>query len=162
MDTLTADIQKLDSLVWQPLAMPLVLVFVGGLITVMTGFVQLRRFPTAVRLALGGAFVGQNSDRARAIAQQWPRGKNGGLIIVMDIATFAPPEAFRAGIDNLVRGVRETMEPVKGYQEATLPGTVEHRKAAEYAQTGVPIALEDVERLEACGRDFGIEPEWDR
>ena len=117
---------------------------------------------TGSALALGGAFVGQNSDRARAIAQQWPRGKNGGLIIVMDIATFAPPEAFRAGIDNLVRGVRETMEPVKGYQEATLPGTVEHRKAAEYAQTGVPIALEDVERLEACGRDFGIEPEWDR
>lgn len=65
MDTLTADIQKLDSLVWQPLAMPLVLVFVGGLITVMTGFVQLRRFPTAVRLALGGAFASARSNRQR-------------------------------------------------------------------------------------------------
>ena len=29
-------------MVWQPFAMPLVLVVVGGLITVMTGFVQLR------------------------------------------------------------------------------------------------------------------------
>lgn len=69
MDTLTTEItaaiQKLDSLVWQPLAMPLVLVLVGGLITVMTGFVQLRRFPTAVRLALGDALAPARSGRQR-------------------------------------------------------------------------------------------------
>ena len=69
MDTLTTEItaaiQKLDSLVWQPLAMPLVLVLVGGLITVMTGFVQLRRFPTAVRLALGDALAPARSSRHR-------------------------------------------------------------------------------------------------
>jgi len=62
---ITAAIQKLDSLVWQPLAMPLVLVLVGGLITVMTGFVQLRRFPTAVRLALGEALAPARSGRQR-------------------------------------------------------------------------------------------------
>ena len=49
-------------MVWQPFAMPLVLVVVGGLITVMTGFVQLRRFPLAVRLALGGAFASARRD----------------------------------------------------------------------------------------------------
>jgi LDH2 family malate/lactate/ureidoglycolate dehydrogenase len=115
---------------------------------------------TGSALALGGAFVGQNSDRAREIAKQWPRANNGGLIIVMDIGAFAPPEDFRAGIDNLVRGVRETMKPLRGYDEATLPGTVEHRKAEQYAREGVPMALEDLERLAECGREFGIEPEW--
>jgi AGCS family alanine or glycine:cation symporter len=37
--------------------MPLVLVIVGGLLTVMTGFVQIRRFPVALRMVLKGAFA---------------------------------------------------------------------------------------------------------
>ena len=115
---------------------------------------------TGSALALGGAFVGQNSDHARQIQQQWPRACHGGLIIVMDVSAFAPAEAFREGIDNLVRGVRETMEPVRGYQEASLPGTVEQRKSEEYARDGVPVAMEDIERLEVCGREFGVVPEW--
>ena len=115
---------------------------------------------TGSALALGGAFVGQNSDRARAIAQAWPRAKNGGLIIVMDIGAFTAPEAFRQGIDNLVRGVRENMEPVRGYDEATLPGTIEDRNAEEYTRNGVPMALDTLAKLEACGRELGIEAEW--
>ena len=54
MNTLTERIQTLDGLVWQPFAMPLVLVIVGGLLTVATGLVQIRRFPAAVRFALSG------------------------------------------------------------------------------------------------------------
>ena len=89
------------------------------------------------------------------------RAGSGGLIIVMDIGAFAPPDAFRAGVDNLVRGVRETMEPVRGYDEATVPGTIEHRKSEEYAREGVPMALDDLERFAACGRELGVEVEWD-
>lgn len=54
MNTLTEQIQALDGLVWQPFAMPLVLVLVGGLLTLATGLVQIRRFPAAVRFALAG------------------------------------------------------------------------------------------------------------
>lgn len=53
---LTERILALNDLVWQPMAMPLVLVMVGGLLTVVTGFVQIRRFPLAVRTVLQGAF----------------------------------------------------------------------------------------------------------
>ena len=53
---LTNRILTLDALVWQPMAMPLVLVIVGGLLTVVTGFVQIRRFPLAVRTVMKGAF----------------------------------------------------------------------------------------------------------
>ena len=55
MDTLTGYIQTLDSLVWQPFAMPLVLVIAGGFVTIVTGFVQVRQFPRAVRMVIAGA-----------------------------------------------------------------------------------------------------------
>ena len=54
--TWTDRILALNDLVWQPFAMPLVLVVVGGLITVMTGVIQIRRFPVALRMVTGGAF----------------------------------------------------------------------------------------------------------
>lgn len=60
MDLLTEQIQTVDNFIWQPFVMPLVLVVVGGLITLATGFVQIRRFPTAVRLALQGAIRRDN------------------------------------------------------------------------------------------------------
>jgi alanine or glycine:cation symporter, AGCS family len=53
---LTARILAVDSWVWQPFAMPLVLVLAGGLISLVTGFVQIRRFPAAVRMVARGAF----------------------------------------------------------------------------------------------------------
>ena len=55
MDTLTEFILTVDGLVWQPFAMPLVLVIVGGLITIVTGVVQIRRFPMAVRFVAASA-----------------------------------------------------------------------------------------------------------
>ena len=59
LEDLTAAIGRIDSAVWQPFAMPLVLVIVGGLLTVATGFVQIRRFPVALRMVMGGAFQKQ-------------------------------------------------------------------------------------------------------
>ena len=115
---------------------------------------------TGVATALGGAFVGMSNPRAAAVSEKWPAARQGGLIIVMDIGVFAPPEEFRAGVDLLVRGVRETMEPVRGYDEATLPGTIEFRKEREYRQTGIPMGLEDLESLEKAGREFGVTPGW--
>jgi len=55
IDFITERILALDSLVWQPFVMPLVLVIVGGLITLMTGVIQVRRFPLAARLVFGGS-----------------------------------------------------------------------------------------------------------
>jgi L-2-hydroxycarboxylate dehydrogenase (NAD+) len=115
---------------------------------------------TGSALALGGAFVGTNSQRAREITGKWPGARQGGLVIVMDIGAFVPPEEFRAGIDGLVRGVRENMEPVRGYPEATLPGTIEFRKEQEYRREGVPVGLEDLETLEKTGLEWGVKPPW--
>lgn len=56
MENLTAIIESMDAWVWQPMLMPLLLLVVGGWLTVRTGLVQLRHFQTAVRFSLRGAF----------------------------------------------------------------------------------------------------------
>lgn len=60
MNSLTEQIQAIDSFIYSPWVIPLMLVLVGGLVTLATGFVQIRQFPTAVRMALRGA-LGRNS-----------------------------------------------------------------------------------------------------
>src|ERR687897_1079380 len=67
LDTLTDQILAIDSFVWQPFVMPLILVIVGGLITVMTGVVQIRRFPLAARMVFGGAFAAKGKKVAGTI-----------------------------------------------------------------------------------------------
>jgi len=57
-------ILAIDGFVWQPFAMPLVLLIVGGWLTFRTGFVQITKFPTAVRMVFAGAFA--KRDKASA------------------------------------------------------------------------------------------------
>ena len=115
---------------------------------------------TAIATLLGGAFVGQGSSRAQEIAAQWPAARMGSLVIVMNLGLFAPVADVRHGVDELVRLGMEQMIPLRGYDEVTLPGTPEHRNEETYGRDGVPIALEDIERLEECGREFGVAPPW--
>lgn len=56
MENLTSTITAIDAWVWQPYLMPLVLLIVGGWLTLRTGFIQVRGFPRAVKKSLGGAF----------------------------------------------------------------------------------------------------------
>ncbi|KPJ93807.1 MAG: hypothetical protein AMS18_04990 [Gemmatimonas sp. SG8_17] len=49
-------ILAINDFVWQPAVMPVVLIIVGFWLTVRSDFVQIRRFPMAVRRVLGGAF----------------------------------------------------------------------------------------------------------
>ena len=68
---------------------------------------------------LGGAFVGQGEDRAKEVAAAWPAARMGSLVIVMDLGLFAPAEAVRHGVDELVRLGMEQMIPLRGYDEVT-------------------------------------------
>lgn len=56
MQELTNQVLAIDSWVYQPFRLPLVLLFVGLLLTVATGFVQIRRFPISLRFVMRGAF----------------------------------------------------------------------------------------------------------
>ncbi len=115
---------------------------------------------TAVATALGGVFAGQGDPAAREVEAKWPRARMGSLVWVMDLGLFAPAAQVRAGIDALIRLVREEMIPLKGYDEATLPGTLEQRKEQEYRREGIPMGLEDLERLEKLGGELSVPPPW--
>jgi AGCS family alanine or glycine:cation symporter len=67
MESLTGQITLIDSWVWQPYVMPLVLLIVGGWLTIRTGLVQIRRFPTSVKMSLGGAFTKKAAGEAGTI-----------------------------------------------------------------------------------------------
>ena len=81
---------------------------------------------------------------------------HGSLVIVMNLGLFAPVADVRHGVDELVRLGMEQMVPLRGYDEVTLPGTTEPCNEEAYSRDGIPIAFEDVGRLEECGREFGI------
>lgn len=56
MDALTGWMAQAEELLYHPFALPLLLVLVGGVVTVWTGFVQVRRFPFAVARTFAGIF----------------------------------------------------------------------------------------------------------
>ncbi|MBX3145149.1 MAG: sodium:alanine symporter family protein [Gemmatimonadales bacterium] len=60
--SLTAWFESIEATVWHWKFMPLVLVVVGGILTVATGFVQIRRFPAALRTVFKGAFKKEAAD----------------------------------------------------------------------------------------------------
>ena len=88
LDALTDQILSLDSMVWQPYVMPLILVLVGGLLTMATGFVQVRRFGAGFRMLMGGAFAKKDATSktitpfqalATALAATVGNGNIGGV-----------------------------------------------------------------------------------
>ena len=56
MEELTKAIEGIESSAYEWYAIPLILLATGGLITITTGLVQIRRFPVAVRMVFAGAF----------------------------------------------------------------------------------------------------------
>jgi len=119
--TLTDRILTLNDFVWQPLAMPLVLVLVGGLITVMTGFVQLRRFPTAFRTVLRSVFspsakgegaITQFQALSTALASTVGNGNIGGVATAILIG--GPGAVFWMWITAVVGMATKYAEAVAG------------------------------------------------
>jgi LDH2 family malate/lactate/ureidoglycolate dehydrogenase len=112
---------------------------------------------TAVARSFGGPLVGTASAIARQVAEQWPNATSGGLVVIIDIGLFTDPGEVRRSNDDMVRGVRETMKPVTGYREATLPGTPEYRNERDYGRDGIPIGTEDAELLRKTAAECGVE-----
>lgn len=115
---------------------------------------------TGIATALGGCFVGQNNEAARSVSEHWPQAKAGAVIIVMSVGLFTDPAEVYSGVDDLVRGVRQEMDPLSGYDEATTPGTIEDRNEHAYRRDGIPIAADDLQKLEEAGHHLGVTVPW--
>lgn len=62
MNELTSSILAIDSWAYQPFKLPLILLAIGLLLTVRTGFVQIAKFPLALRFVMRGAFKKDRGD----------------------------------------------------------------------------------------------------
>ena len=67
---------------------------------------------TAVGTALGGAFVGQASERAKQIHERWPGARLGAMIWLMDAGLFAPVAQVKDAITQMSTLAAEQMIPV--------------------------------------------------
>lgn len=115
---------------------------------------------TAIATALGGAFVGQATERAAQILEQWPSARLGAMVWLMDASLFVPGDMFRGAVDDMVRMAREQLIPLRGYDEATLPGTMEHRLEAAYRDEGIRMGSTEIERLTQLATELGIATPW--
>ena len=75
----------------------------------------------------------------------------------MDLGLFANPDTVRKNNDIMVRGVRQTMKPVIGYEEATLPGTPEYRNEETRSRDGIPLGSEEVDILRNVAGEFKVD-----
>ena len=115
---------------------------------------------TAVASALGGVFVGLADEACQETKRKYPAARLGGMVWVMDIGLFCPPDDFRHGIDEMVRLAREQMVPLQGYGETTLPGGIEDRLEKDQRESGIRIGPEDAARLDDLAAETGIAIDW--
>lgn len=70
----------------------------------------------------------------------------GHLFLALDVAAFEPLAAFTARVDETVRRIR-ALPPAAGATRALLPGEIEHQRARDYAELGIPLPSDAVAEL---------------
>lgn len=112
----------------------------------------------AVCQAWGGFLAGVPLDPARAV-RRWPGANQGSMVVVLKIALFADPAAFRAEMDGYVRAV-SALRPLPGNQRAYLPGGLEAGRERAYRADGVPLGEEHRALLGTAAAELGVTVPW--
>ncbi len=81
----------------------------------------------------------------------------GQAILVIDLAAFGGAGPFKAAVDALVRDIRGS-ERLPGVERIWLPGEQSHRRRAEYARAGAPVAAALVDDLDQLAMRLGMPP----
>ncbi|SNS86856.1 Ldh family oxidoreductase [Tropicimonas sediminicola] len=79
----------------------------------------------------------------------------GHMILALDIAAFADPAAFRAGIDDVWRQMKSSAR-MPGVGEIRLPGERLHRVMIERKAEGIPIPAQLRNALDRLAADLGV------
>jgi uncharacterized oxidoreductase len=89
-------------------------------------------------LLTGAGYVGKSEN---------PKFDNCTFMICIDVARFRPLDAFTRELDQLIDYLKAT--PSRPGEEVLYPGEVEKRREAERRRTGIPLAEETVNKLQA-------------
>jgi L-2-hydroxycarboxylate dehydrogenase (NAD+) len=112
----------------------------------------------AICQAWGGFLAGVPVDTARA-TRTWAGANQGSLVIAFRIDLFISPAQFKAEMDEYQRQVH-ALQPLEGFEQSLLPGSIEALRSEEYRSQGVPVGPAHRAGLERCAAELGIEPPW--
>lgn len=100
----------------------------------------------AITTGIGGLFVDHDKPQ-----------QMGHFFGALDIEGFAPIDAFRARIDDLIRSIKAT-PLADGVDVILMPGEPEARKAAENRSRGIPLAENVVTALNEVAESLNMAP----
>ena len=116
---------------------------------------------TAIASLLGGGLTGFNLPELDAVREKWPSAQMGGMILAINIGSVVDEGIFAAEVDRMVGDVRETYEPMPGYDRALLPGGIEEEKTAEYRREGIPYGGPEQESARQVGARLQVALPWE-
>lgn len=115
----------------------------------------------AVANFLGGALTGFTLPDGDEMAKRWPGATLGGMILAIDIESVIPSNVFKAEVDRYTRDIRDTFEPMPGYDEALLPGAVEERCVKLHRHEGIRFGKHEQQAARSLHEYTGVPVPWD-
>ena len=114
---------------------------------------------TAVASLLGGALTGFTEPPPEYTAK-WSGARMGGMVLAIRIDAVMPEAVFKAEVDRMVRDVRETYEPMPGYDRALLPGAMEAELMEMHRREGIRYGSEEQQSARAVSQRLGVPLPW--
>ena len=115
---------------------------------------------TAVASLMGGALTGFTLPESEELIQRWPGASFGGTVLAIDLNAVIPEAIFRAQVDRMVKDVRETYQPMPGYDRALLPGAVEEELLEFHRREGIRYGEPEQADLRRVSERLGIPLPW--
>ena len=117
---------------------------------------------TAVAGLLGGGLTGYTLPDDEGVSERWPGGARlGGMVLAIHVDAVVPEAVFRAETDRMVRDVRETFEPMPGYDRALLPGGIEVERFEMHRRDGIRYGEMEQESAQEVSERLGVPLPWD-
>lgn len=116
---------------------------------------------TAVASLLGGALTGFTEPPPEDTTK-WSGAQLGGMVLAIRIDSVVPEAVFKAEVDRMVRDVRETYEPMPGYDRALLPGAMEAELMEMHRREGIRYGAEEQQSAWAVSQRLGVPLPWDQ
>ena len=108
--------------------------------------------------AWGGLLSGLSIDHNKP-RWTWPGANQGSLLIAFRPDLFTDAQTFKAEMDEYVRRVRQ-LTPLKGFDQAHIPGGIEAEREALYREKGIPVGKWHKERLEKLADELTLNLPW--
>jgi LDH2 family malate/lactate/ureidoglycolate dehydrogenase len=114
----------------------------------------------AVAKAMGGPLAGITLPEADAGAERWPAAQDGGMVLAIRTSAVVPDAVFKAEVDRMVHDVRETYEPMPGYDRALLPGAIEEERFEIHRREGLRYGEMEQAQAREMSERLGVPLPW--